>query len=314
MLATIKRAITPMVHAFVDPMGHRHRAEHVAADRKATSRDRIVADLGFLPLDRGAAVLVHTASQSAGFAARPETVVDALIDVFVGRNGGTVMVPTFSIERTMRDTLASGRVFDVTSTPSSVGPVAEAIRRHPGARRSIHPTHSFAAVGRHADWLTQAHHQCGTTFGRGSPMMRLKEVNGYVVGVGTDLGDMALYHCLEDTEDQFPLNVYASEPPSEVRCRGYHADEYRLRLPAHDATTAESSLARPENAAVRDFFTGWFERNAELRWFQIADARVWLVRAQAVYRETRRLMLRGITIYSTPDDIAKFTGDSTTIV
>jgi aminoglycoside N3'-acetyltransferase len=314
MLETIRRAITPVVHAFADPRGHRRRAEPGAAERTGTSRDRIVADLGVLPVDRGAAVLVHTAPSSAGFAAGPETVVDALVDVFVGRNGGTVMVPTFSMAGTMRETLASGRVFDVTSTPSSLGPLAEAFRRLPGARRSIHPTHSFAAVGRHADWLTQAHHQCGTTFGRGSPMMRLKEVNGYIAGIGADLGGIAFYHCLEDIEERFPHNAYAPEPPSAVRCKGYHGDEYRFHLPAHDAASAEIGLARPESAAVRDFFTDWFERHAELRWFQIADARVWLVRAQAAYRETRRLMLRGVTIYSTPADIARFAGGPAPIV
>jgi aminoglycoside 3-N-acetyltransferase len=308
VLATIKRAITPVVHAFVDAAGQRQRAETAPAAHKAATRDRIVADLRLLPIERGAAVLVH-ADPGGGFAGSPETVIDALVDVLVARNGGTVMLPTFSIEGAMRDTLHSGRDFDVTATPSSLGPIAEAFRRHPGARRSIHPTHSFAAVGRHADWLTQAHHQCGTTFGRGSPMMRLKEENGYLMGIGTDLGGVAFYHCLEDIEDRFPVSVYAAEAPSTVRCRGYHGDEYRVRVAAHDPAVAGATFARPEHAAVQDFFTGWFECHAELRWFQIADTRVWLTRAQAVYRETRRLMLRGITIYSTPEDVAKFDAD-----
>lgn len=302
-----------MLNVLVDPVRRQQRVQDIKATRNAISRDRIVADLRALPVDRGAALLVHSSLKSLGFVeGGPETVVNALVDVFVTRNAGTVMLPTFSVEGTMHNTLSTARPFDVAATPSNLGAIPEVFRRVPGARRSIHPTHSFAAVGRDAGWLTEAHHQCGTNFGAGSPMMRLMERNGYIVGLGTNLGNVTFYHCLEDAEDRFPFNVYSPDSPMTVRCKGYSGDENVLRLSAHDPRVSATRIDRPENAAIREFFTAWFERHAGLRWFQVGEARVWIVRAEAMYRETRLLMMRGLTIYSTQADITRLEAQQVT--
>jgi aminoglycoside 3-N-acetyltransferase len=216
------------------------------------------------------------------------------------------MAPAFSLDSTTRDMLAAGRVFHVASTPSSGGALAEAFRRHAKARRSIHPTHSFAAIGRHAEWLTQAHHRCGTSFGRGSPMARLKEENGHVVGIGTNLGAAPFFHCLEEIEDRFPVNVFSPEPPLAARCRGYHGDEYVMSVRSHDPVSHDAGV---DSAEVHGFFAEWLERHGGLEWRRVGQARAWHIPAQAMYREARRLMLRGLTIYGTAADVAKVRGD-----
>src|SRR5690606_27894928 len=104
----------------------------------------------------------------------PQTVVDALIESIVRERSGTLMLPTYSINGTMRNTLLVGQseggiVFDVRSTPSNLGAIPEAFRRHPGVVRSVHPTHSFGAIGALAEELVAEHHTCGSSFGRGSP-------------------------------------------------------------------------------------------------------------------------------------------------
>jgi aminoglycoside 3-N-acetyltransferase len=50
----------------------------------------------------------------------------------------------------MADTLRAGEIFDVRNTPSGMGRIAEFIRKHSDARRSLHPTHSVSAIGARA--------------------------------------------------------------------------------------------------------------------------------------------------------------------
>lgn len=61
------------------------------------------------------------------------------------------------------------------------------LRTWPGARRSDHPARSFAAVGKHAEYLT-GNHDLSHIFGQNSPLDKLYELDGYVllIGVGHD--------------------------------------------------------------------------------------------------------------------------------
>ena len=57
----------------------------------------------------------------------------------------TVMAPTFNH--------GAAEIYDARLTPSRNGAVTEALRLRPDARRSVHPTHPYAAIGPHADYL-----------------------------------------------------------------------------------------------------------------------------------------------------------------
>ncbi|NJS39886.1 MAG: AAC(3) family N-acetyltransferase [Rhodobacteraceae bacterium] len=60
--------------------------------------------------------------------------------------------------------------FDAKRTPSEMGLLTELFRRAPGAKRSLHPTHSVTALGPLAEQLTATHHQATTPSGRGTPL------------------------------------------------------------------------------------------------------------------------------------------------
>jgi aminoglycoside 3-N-acetyltransferase len=212
------------------------------------------------------------------------------------------MLPTFSIDGSMHRTLLSGRVFDIAGTPSNLGAIPEAFRRHPLARRSLHPTHSLAAIGPGAEGLVAEHH-LSTSFGEGSPMARMMAAGGYLLGLGTDLGRVTFYHCLEEIEDDFPLDVFTADSPIEARCRDHDGRLHRLRINAHDAAAARTRIDRPENVAIRRFFQQQLESRAGLSWHGVGEASSWLVEAARLYEEARRQMRAGITIYSHARDI-----------
>ncbi len=147
---------------------------------------------------------VHSSLSRLGYVeGGADTVVDALLEA-VGPEG-TVMVPTFNH--------GSAEIYDPQTTPSSNGAITEALRRRPEARRSLHPTHPYAAIGKHADTLTAGHLEV-ETFDRLSPLGKLADMGGYVLllGVGmhantaAHIGEtMARVHCIGF--NQFPRRV-----------------------------------------------------------------------------------------------------------
>ncbi len=296
----LKNALRPIVHYITDYI----RGRQLKSARPPISNERLVEDLSRLPVDRGSIVLVHSSLKALGYVeGGPATVVDVLVNVFVERNAGTVMLPTYSIAGTMHATLLTGEAFDVRTTPSNLGAIPEAFRRHPDAIRSIHPTHSFAAIGPDARWLVEEHHTCGTSFGTGSPMAKALDRHCYLLGLGTNLGNVTYYHCLEEMEPDFPINVFTADSPISVECTDQEGRLHRLEVRAHDRNISQTRIDRPENHGIRNFFTRWFERHADLQWFQVGEARSWLMRADIMYGEAKLLMKRGITIYTTTSEL-----------
>lgn len=261
---------------------------------------RLVDDLERLRLPRGAAVLVHSSLKRLGFVeGGAATVVAALVEVVVRRRDGTLALPCFSIDGSMHQTLLADRVFDVRATPTTLGAIPEAFRRHPGVVRSVHPTHSLAALGRDAAWVVADHHRCGTSFGAGSPMMRLKELDGWLIGLGTHLGTVTFYHCLEDVERGFPVPVYSADSPLPARCVDAQGTPHTLRVHAHSGEVSRTRIDHPAGEGIRAFVTGHLERAAGLSFFPIGDGEGWVVRLAAMYTACAALMRAGITIYST---------------
>jgi aminoglycoside 3-N-acetyltransferase len=148
-----------------------------------------------LPLPNHAVVFMHSSMSRLGYVeGGVATVVSALRGAVVEARDGTVAVPTFSMRGGMAETLRAGEIFDVRNTPSGTGRITELIRKQPDARRSLHPTHSVAAIGPRAARLVEAHHRDRRSFGPLSPFARLIEADGYILGLGVDLGPVTFYH------------------------------------------------------------------------------------------------------------------------
>lgn len=285
----------------------RRRQSTLRQTRPSISPEKLTGDLNALPITPGAVVLVHSSLKSIGFVeGGAQSVVDALVASVVEKRGGTLLLPTFSIDGTMYQTLASGRVFDSRSTPSNLGAIPETFRRQAATKRSLHPSHSFGAIGPQAEELVAGHHTAGTNFGQGTPMGLLVGRPAYLLGLGSDIGHVTFTHVVEDIEPDFPLRVYA-DPPFEVDCIDATGTAHRLRLPAHEPGEMQRRrIDHPDNDFLRGFFVRWFETHAGLTWHRVGEARCWLIPAGPMYREFASLMRQGITIYARPEEIAAF--------
>ncbi len=172
-------------------------SELIASTPEPRTRESLARDLRRLGLAEGAVVIVHASLRSLGWVCGAEVaVVQALLDVLGPE--GTLVAPTHTSDNTdpaewsnppvpaewvhtVRENMPA---FDPAITPGShMGAVAECIRTWPGARRSDHPSVSFAAVVPRAQELTNAH-PLNDSLGEGSPLARLYDLNASALLLG----------------------------------------------------------------------------------------------------------------------------------
>ncbi len=156
-------------------------------------KDKIIRDLKELGICEGDTLLVHSSLRSLGdFSDRARTVTDALLEVIGPK--GTLVMPTLSYTSVNE----KNPYFDVKQTPSCVGGLTEYFRLLPGVKRSLHPTHSAAAIGSQARFLVADHYKDNTPVGKNSPFYRLKELHGKILFLGCGLKPNTSMHGVEE--------------------------------------------------------------------------------------------------------------------
>lgn len=148
------------------------------------------ADVG---VRSGGTLLVHSSLSSFGTVRGGEhTVIDALLET-VGPDGLLAM-PT----HTWSTVSAKQPIFHQHLSPSITGRITESFRRRPSAVRSLHPTHSVAAIGPDAQEFCSGHELYSTPCSRTSPYGRVVARGGQVLMLGVGLDCLTLMHGIEE--------------------------------------------------------------------------------------------------------------------
>ncbi len=149
-------------------------------------RDDIVSGLRSLGLASGDKVLVHSSLSAIGTVdGGADAVIDALLEAVAP--GGLVMVPTFG----------GPQPFDRRETPTTLGIIAERFWRRPEAVRSLHPTHSVAAIGEGAQDFVRDHERAPTAYAEGTPYYKLTQERGKILLIGVDQDRNTTLHTAE---------------------------------------------------------------------------------------------------------------------
>ena len=153
----------------------------------------LTRDLEQSGLQRHDTLLVHSSMKAIGqVEGRADTVLDVLSDYL--RDHGLLVFPTL----TWSHVNADQPVFSVRDTPSVVGILPELFRRRPGVRRSLHPTHSVAALGREAEAFIAGHEQFDSPAAVGSPWHRLLQRRAKIMFIGAGIGHNTFLHGVEE--------------------------------------------------------------------------------------------------------------------
>jgi len=176
--------------------------------KQSVTRKTVSSCFSEAGLSRGANVLLHSSLSSVGrVEGGPDAVIDGILDV-IG-SSGTLMVPTFNYW--------VSELFDPDSTPGLTGLISETLRRRKTAVRSLHPTHSVAAIGDSALEFTKEHEETGA-LRLGSPVDKLAKLGGYVVLLGVRHESNSTIHLGEAYARPWYLGFpFSPTDPTEAR-------------------------------------------------------------------------------------------------
>lgn len=163
------------------------------------TKSDILSALRTLGLSEGDIALFHSSLKSMGYV---EGGADAVIDAFLEAVGpsGTVVAPTLS-QKNFEHAYEEWSM----DRPSDVGFITETFRLRKEAVRSDQATHSVAAIGPKAVWLT-CEHTSGkerfgifgsTPFSHLSPWQKLRDKNAWLVFVGVTMRKCTMKHLIE---------------------------------------------------------------------------------------------------------------------
>ena len=173
------------------------------------TKQRLIQDLAFLKIDQ-APVLTHIALSKVGWiSGGAVTMIQALLESI--KDQGTLVMPTQSGDnsdpalwenppvpaawiQTLYETMPA---YDKRYTPTrNMGRTAELFRTYPNVLRSDHPLVSFAAIGKDAETIINAH-VLTPMFGEQTPLDVLYKMHAKILLVGTDFDVCTALHYSE---------------------------------------------------------------------------------------------------------------------
>ena len=171
-----------------------------------------------------------------------------------------------------------------------MGLLTEIARRHPKAKRSLHPTNSVVAIGKNAEELLKEHHLSVYPSGDKSPFFKIIEKGGKVVGIGEPAKySLSFVHCIEDIfEDRFPFLT---------RTKKVYAG--RVVDTGGQEITVDTKAAHEHigNRDVGKYLTNHFTKE-EYQSFYKGGTEYFVVNSLKFYSKMETLTHKGITIYS----------------
>lgn len=178
---------------------------------------QMTLDLRALGLCDGDSVITHSSFKSLGeVEGGAQTVINSFRNA-VGESG-TVIFPTLCQE----DWLNVYKNWHLDA-PSDVGYLTNYFRKLPGALRSNQATHSVAAMGKDAEYITKTHGESGlrygmfgdTPFAADSPWEKMYKLNTKIVFLGVNALKCTFRHYVEYCFVEEALNLIKDRPDFE---------------------------------------------------------------------------------------------------
>jgi aminoglycoside 3-N-acetyltransferase len=159
------------------------------------TKESLIHDLEQLRIPENGTLLVHSSYKSIGdVEGGADTVLDALSDYM---QNGLLVLPT----HTWSTINSANPKFYVADSLVCVGILPELFRKRAGVVRSLHPTHSVAALGKDAETFVAGDEQFDTPCARGSVWGKLLDREAHILLLGVDLRRNTFIHGIEEWVD-----------------------------------------------------------------------------------------------------------------
>jgi len=152
----------------------------------------LISDLKKMGINQKGTLMVHMSYKSIGDVdGRGDTVIDALIEYM---KDGLLVLPA----HTWSNVGEKNPVMDVLYTPSCVGAMTELFRKKKAVIRSLHPTHSLAAIGADSKLFLSGEEQIKTPCGKDGAYYKLWERDAQILLIGVNFSSNTFIHGVEE--------------------------------------------------------------------------------------------------------------------
>lgn len=260
--------------------------------KRAVKKEEIAKKLSALGIKKGDTIMVHSSLSAFGYVeGGAKTVIGALQQLV--EQVGNVCMPCFGP--------LDSNVFDSRTAPSGLGKISDLFWRLPEARRSLSPTHNVACIGKNAAYLCSNHHLDETPFGRNSPYFKMIELDAWVVALGSGLGNVTIYHVLEDMAgEKFPLRVY-SKKKKNFTVIDRQGKKTRIAVFVHDLGLSPHRI--DNNPKVLERITRDLEKTGFLKKTRIGNAKVFAIKTKHLIAFLQKSLKENKTIYASEKEI-----------
>ena len=156
------------------------------------TEENLLAQLKDMNIDQNGTIIVHSSMKSIGDV---EGGADTILDAFSKfMKDGLLVFPT----HTWADVNKNQPKFYVETSPSHIGILTEKFRKRQNVIRSLHPTHSVAALGKDAKVFTEGNERFDTPCARGSSWGKLLDRQAKILLIGVDLKRNTFIHGIEE--------------------------------------------------------------------------------------------------------------------
>jgi aminoglycoside 3-N-acetyltransferase len=242
-----------------------------------------------LNIGSGDTLFIHSSIDKLNISFSAGKVLEILLKV-VGEKG-TLLFPAWHFNYRAEEYLKdSSKKFNVLKSFSMMGMLTEIARRHPEAKRSLHPTNSVVAIGKYSEELVKDHHLSIYPNGKKSPFYGLLKYGGKIVGIGEPAKfSLSFVHCIEDVyKDRFPFKTRTDEVFNGVVI-DYNGNTMEVPTKAAHVNIGSRNVE------------GYLKNNfnaQEISYYTRGGADFFIADAQKLYSKMEVLTENGITIYN----------------
>jgi aminoglycoside N3'-acetyltransferase len=240
---------------------------------------------------RGSVVMIHSSFDQLNVEFDVVRTLDILLET-VGEEG-TILFPAWHFSYRAEEYLRKNLIFDVRRSPSVMGLLSEAARRHPNAHRSLHPLNSIVAIGKDAEMLVNEHVYSLYPCDERSPYYKMLRFNSIIIGIGVDTNFLSFVHCPEDIlKEQFPVKTRMDEV-------------FEARVRKQDGTVINMQTFAAHPQIHHNDITSFFEKyvsDSRNRNLVVRGNRFFTVNAQLLYETIVKKAEEGVTIYTEKAD------------
>lgn len=292
-LGLIKKLVPNQIKQRIKSIKKKKDFEQFKKEAEVLTKSDLIKGFISAGIEKGDSLFIHSSLKGLGYIENGAIdIINALQEV-VGEEG-TLVFPTYSISLSMFDTVNDPDfVFDPDSSPSTVGRITNVFREMPGVVRSLHPTHSIAAWGKNAKYLTEDHYKAKSNFSVDSPFGKFLKLNGKIVGLGINYGNVTFYHTYEDHNLEKFNGVYL---PNKYKAKMKNGDDViETEIYIHNPEFHKTRIEK--DPKVEAFFANYFQTNNVSRTTPIGQGEMWWINAEDMMRHLGLLYDQGKTIY-----------------